>query len=137
MTIFFWNDDLSVRNRFIDNDHRHLIGLLNSVYDAMNEGKGPEVVGPVLDDLIQYTQSHFKREENVMRRLHYAEYAAHKEEHDRLTEKALEMQRKFLSGETKLTVDLLQFLFDWLFDHIIKVDTKLALAIRQEEAESA
>jgi len=136
MTIFFWNANLSVKNRFIDNDHRHLIGLLNVVYDAMNQGKGPDVVEPVLDDLIQYTQAHFKREEKVMLRIRYEGYAAHKEEHDKLTAKVLEMQRRFVAGETKLTVDLLQFLFDWLFDHIMKIDTKLAQAIQQAKSEA-
>lgn len=136
MAIFFWSDNLSVGNRFIDKDHRRLIALLNTVYDAMNQGKGPDVVGEVLDELVQYTQKHFKREEKVMQTIHYAGYAEHKEEHDKLTAKALDMQRKFVSGETKLSVDLLQFLFDWLFDHILKIDTKLAQAIREADEDA-
>ena len=131
MPIFFWNDNLKVKNRFIDSDHRHLVELLNVVYDAMNQGKGPDVLESVLEDLVQYTQAHFKREEDAMQRMQYEGYAAHKEEHDKLTAKVLEMQKRFLAGEVKLTVDLLQFLFDWLFDHIIKIDTQLAQAIKE------
>jgi len=136
MPIFFWNDNLNVKNRSIDSDHQHLVELLNVVYDAMNQGKGPEVLESVLEELVQYTQAHFKREEDAMQRMHYEGFAAHKEEHDKLTEKVLAMQRKFLAGEVKLSVDLLQFLFDWLFEHIIKIDTQLAQAIKEAKLDA-
>jgi hemerythrin-like metal-binding protein len=135
MAVFFWKDQLSVGNTFIDSDHRHLIGLLNDVYDAMYASRGPDILGAVLNDLILYTQEHFKREEDIMQAINYAELSAHKAEHDKLTGEVLEMQSRFLAGETKIMVDLLKFLFDWLFEHIVKIDKKLAQAIRDAESD--
>jgi hemerythrin len=137
MAIFFqWNNDLSVGNTFIDYDHRHLIDLLNNLYSAMIEGKAPDVVGTVLNDLIQYTQEHLIREEIVMHGFRYAEYAVRKEAHDNLTLKVLTLQKKFNDGETELSVELLTFLFEWLFDHIMQKDKKLVEAIQDAKLEA-
>ena len=134
MAFFEWNDDLSVGNTFIDNDHRHFIRLLNNLYNAMDMGRGPDVLGTVLNDLIQYTREHFKREEGVMQDLNYAEFLEHKKEHEKLTRTVLEMQREFIAGETKLAVSLLKYLFDWLFERIMNVDKKLGQAIQHAES---
>jgi hemerythrin-like metal-binding protein len=134
MAFFLWNDDLSVGSTFIDNDHRRLIDLLNDLYNAVGEGRGPDLVGPVLNELVQYTQEHFKREEFVMRDMRYAEFSAHKREHENLTIKVLALRKRYADGETKLSVELLIFLYNWLFNHIMRVDKKLAQAI--EEARS-
>ena len=136
MAFFAWSDDLSVGNTFIDNDHRHLIALLNTLNDAMSEGRGQDVLGIVLNDLIIYTHEHFKREEDVMVQIHYLEYPEHKEAHDRLTNEVLALQKKYTSGETKLTVELLMFLSSWLFEHIMEVDKKLAHAIQDAKNSS-
>lgn len=131
MEFYVWNGNLSVGNTFIDNDHRHLIALLNNLYSAMGEGRGPDVLGPVLNDLIQYTRAHFKREEDVMQGMCYAGFLEHKAEHDKLTTKVFELQKQYIAGEASLSVELLMFLYDWLFEHIMKVDKKLAQAIRK------
>jgi hemerythrin-like metal-binding protein len=129
MTLFFWNEQMSVGNTFIDNDHRHFIRLLNDLYNAMNLGRGPDAVGTLLNDLIQYTREHFKREEEVMLDIDYAKFEEHKKEHEKLTRAVRDMQQEFMAGETKLAVGLLKYLFDWLFEHIMNVDKKLAQAI--------
>lgn len=131
MVMFFWDDNLSVGNAVIDDDHRHLIGLLNNLYKEMSVGKGPAALGLMLNDLVEYTRGHFKREEEVMQRMDYPEFLEHKEEHDKLARQVLEMQKEFVSGEKKLSVVLLKFLFNWLFQHIMQVDKKLAQAIRK------
>jgi hemerythrin-like metal-binding protein len=136
MAFFVWNEDLSVGNTSIDNDHHHFIGLLNNLYNAMDMGRGPDVLGTVLNDLIQYTREHFKREEDVMQDLNYTEFLEHKKEHEKLAITVLEMQREFMAGETRLAVGLLKYLFDWLFEHIMNVDKKLAQAIKQAESET-
>jgi hemerythrin-like metal-binding protein len=131
MAVFFWSNKLSVGNDFIDADHQHWIDLLNQLHTEMNAGKGPEVLGPVLDELVAYTGEHFGREEDVMRQIGFAGYAEHKQAHDDLTREVRELQAKFRAGETRISVTVLKFLFDWLFQHIMTVDKKLAAVIRE------
>ena len=134
MAFFAWDEMLSVGNTCIDNDHHHLIELLNHLHTAVGENKGPDIQESVLSDLIEYTQEHFKREEHMMQAIHYTGLANHKDEHDKLTREVLEMQLKFVAGETNLSSELMMFLFDWLFEHIMKQDKTLAQSIQDAKA---
>jgi hemerythrin-like metal-binding protein len=50
----------------MDNQHRQLVDLLNQLENAMAKGKGKELVGKILSELIRYTQTHFSSEELLM-----------------------------------------------------------------------
>jgi hemerythrin len=136
MTFFNWHENLSVGNKFIDGDHRHLIDLVNQLYDAIDKGRAESVAGRVLDELIQYTKEHFKREEAVMQRIDYAEFSAHKAEHENLTQQVIALREKFQRCEQDRATELLVFLYDLLFNHIIEVDKKLANAIQASASAS-
>lgn len=130
MALFTWSDDLSVGNSFIDGDHKKLIKLVNDFHDAMEQGRGNEVIGKVLNNLIIYTKEHFKREETEMQRIKYPRYLAHKLEHDKLIKEVAELQASFSSGKAMLTMKVSKFLRDWLLTHIMQVDKLLADALR-------
>jgi hemerythrin-like metal-binding protein len=137
VSIFEWNDELSVGDKTIDDDHRHLLALMNSLDDAIGESRGTDVLARILDDLIIYTDEHFKREEKAMQGIRFSGFSEHKHAHDRLTGEVVGLQRKFTSGETKLTVEIMMFLFSWLFEHIMEADKQLGVAIRQAGAAKA
>lgn len=130
MTIFVWDDTLSVGHPFIDIDHRHLVDLVNHLYDEIENGRGQDVAGAVLDELIVYTQEHFKREENVMQKMNYEESAPHKRAHQDLTEKVISLREMLIQGNPNLAVELLVFLYSLLFNHIMQNDQMLGRAIR-------
>lgn len=129
MAYFAWSDDLQVGNSFIDNDHQKLIALVNRLHDAMAQGQGKDILGKILDELIRYTREHFKREEDHMQKIRYADFAAHKQEHDKLIKEVVDLQSKFSAGNGMLTVQVSGFLRNWLVNHIMKTDKKLASAI--------
>jgi len=54
----------------------------------------------------------------------YPEYKAHKAEHAKLTQKAIELQKDFQQGEPVITVEVLGFLRDWIQNHILGTDKK-------------
>ncbi len=130
MTLIVWNDDLSVGNAFIDNDHKKLVKLVNDFHNAMEEGRGNEVVGKVLHNLVIYTKEHFAREEAEMRRIKYPRYLAHKLEHDNLLMEVAELQAGFDTGKAMLTLKVSRFLRDWLATHIKQTDHLLADALQ-------
>ena len=88
----------------------------------MLSGKGREVLGGVLNELIDYTKRHFADEEELMRRHNYPEYSRHKTIHEELTFKVLNLKREFESGTSVLTMDVMTFLQQWLTGHIEKSD---------------
>ena len=129
MALFAWSDDLRVGNTFIDEDHKKLVAMVNSFHDAMDQGRGSEVIGKVLRNLVIYTQEHFGREEAEMQRISYPRYSVHKAEHDKLIREVTALQSGFAKGNTMLSVKISIFLRDWLLNHIKQTDPLLAAAL--------
>ena len=122
MALIVWNDSFSVGIKQIDDQHRKLLGLVNSLFDAMKEGKGKDIMGDILTDLITYTVFHFSTEEIYFKKYRYPDSSKHKQEHRYLTEKATDLKEKFDKGEAIITVEVMQFLKDWLNNHILRTD---------------
>ena len=122
MRLINWEEKYSVKIKDIDDQHSKLIDLINQLHEAMKEAKGKEVVGGIISELVSYTKHHFSAEEKLMKENSYPEYAKHKTEHDNLTNKVVEFQNSYKSGKAPLSMDLMQFLKDWLVNHIMKVD---------------
>ncbi|MGE5571145.1 MAG: bacteriohemerythrin [Rhodospirillales bacterium] len=124
MTIFSWKEEYSIGRSQIDSQHKRLFEIGGRLHQAMAAGKGQEAIAPILDDLIAYTRSHFGMEEALMQTHRYPAFATHRAEHEALTERVLEFRRQFAEGKIALTVDMLQFLKDWLVRHIGEVDRR-------------
>lgn len=133
MTYLTWSNDLAVGNTFIDGDHQKLIDMVNRLHEVMQEGRGKDVLGKVLNNLITYTKEHFRREEDLMQRIGYAGRAAHLHEHEKLLQQVMDLQDKFESGAATLSIQVLHFLRDWLINHIGKSDKALAEVVRTEQ----
>ena len=124
MALIAWNDSYSVKVKQFDDQHKKLVEMLNELHDAMKVGKGKEVLGKVLDRLIQYTATHFAEEEKIMKLHNYNDYERHKIEHNKLVAQVLDVQKQFNSGNATLTTAVLSFLKDWLQKHIQGEDMK-------------
>ena len=122
MSIVEWTDSYSVDIQEIDEQHKCLVEIMNELYTALANKSNRDLVGDVLDKLVDYTKVHFAVEETLMRVFHYEDYEAHKAIHDNIVARVLEYQGKFRAGNDKVGMELLMFLKDWLFDHINKVD---------------
>ena len=112
---------MSVGVKAADDDHKKLIGLLNRLYEAMKSGQGREVVGKVLDDLINYTKFHFAREEDYFAKTGYPA-VEHMKDHRELVKQAEKLQSRYKNGEPALSIETLDFLKDWLTIHIQGTD---------------
>lgn len=125
MPLMTWNEKMSVGVKVLDDDHKRLVALVNELHDALKTGHGKDALGKILDSLVTYTKSHFAREEQFFARTNYPDSAAHKKEHDDLTNQVLQVQAKFNSGaSTGLSLQVMNFLRDWLTNHIQGSDKK-------------
>jgi hemerythrin-like metal-binding protein len=122
MALVTWSDQMSVGVEKFDEEHRHLVTLLNALHARMMMGRGDEVVHDVLDQLVRYARTHFASEETLFRAHNYPQAAAHKKEHDELTAKAMDLQTAVNGGKIYITLPTMNFLKDWLTNHIMKVD---------------
>jgi hemerythrin len=134
MSIFLWKEEYSVDHSEIDTQHKRLFQLADALQAAMLAGKGNAALSKTLTNLIAYTKHHFACEERLMQSHHYPEFARHKALHDELTKRVIEFQKSFTSGRTALTIDLFQFLKDWLTHHIGETDRKVSVYLKTKAA---
>lgn len=124
MELISWKDKYSVNNSIIDLQHKRLIDSINQLHNAMREAKGRVVLQKILNDLVFYTKEHFSTEEKLMQKINYPQFTLHKIEHEKLTREVVELQKKYSSGKTSLSLDVMMFLKEWLNNHILESDQK-------------
>ena len=123
--VFFkWNDNMSVRSEEIDNQHKKLIGLLNEMYTAFMNKQHNERVGPIIDQMASYALYHFETEEKYFAAFHYERSAEHILEHLEFRQKVQEFVEKFKQNNSALTYNVMNFLRNWLNNHILDTDRK-------------
>jgi hemerythrin-like metal-binding protein len=137
MTLMGWGPMLQIGYADIDAQHERLVGLVNQLDDAMRAGHGRDVVGQVLDDLIQYTVHHFAFEERLMDQYEISSSAAHKAEHKTLMADVTSFKATFDAGSAAVSTELMSFLRNWLSNHILKTDKALAKELLAKGAKSA
>jgi hemerythrin-like metal-binding protein len=76
--------------------------------------------------LVAYTATHFAREEEAMQKRAYPDAAAHLAEHEAFRQEIGEFMDRLRAGDTMLTLGVMKFLKNWLTDHILTVDKRLA-----------
>lgn len=121
-----WSEKMSVGNNIIDQQHKKLVQMVNSLFDAMAQGKGDQVLEPTIKELAIYTKTHFDYEEQFMRQIGYPQLEEHQQVHRDLLGKVKGIYDKIAAGEHYSSVTLAGFLKEWLTKHIMGVDQKYA-----------
>jgi hemerythrin-like metal-binding protein len=123
--MFQWNADYAVGVRLIDQEHKRLFTLAESLHQAMLEGQGKAILQDLLANLIAYVSYHFAHEEQLMERIGYPDRPQHGEQHEHLRSKVLALRDRAASGELTMTIEAMQFMVDWL-RHITIADRAIA-----------
>jgi hemerythrin len=124
MALIQWNASLQLGVEEIDGQHRNLVEMINQLDDAMRQGQGKAVLGKIVDGLSNYTATHFKLEEKYFRAFGYPDAGPHASEHDAFVRKVSDFRTGFGKGRLGLSIDVINFLGDWLRQHIQVSDRK-------------
>ncbi len=124
MALIQWDDSFSVKVNEIDLQHKKLISMINELNDAMKDGKGKDVLGKTVSGLINYTSTHFNTEEKYFDQFGYPETINHKNEHSAFVQKVSQFKDGFQKGKLGLSIEVMNFLSDWLKNHIKGSDMK-------------
>jgi hemerythrin len=106
----------------MDEQHTILIGMLNDLYESMMKGQAHQIAGPLLRKLAAYTNEHFVAEELLMAASKYAGLPRHQLLHRELIKQVNDFAARYERGESALNLQLLNFLRDWLTNHIQNED---------------
>lgn len=122
MSFMEWNKDFLTGIKEFDDDHQHLVGLLNKAYDDFIVGSPDDSVLEILNELIKYASHHFVAEEKWLTSISYQKLAEHKHEHDSFTKSVRELQDAFHNGSEHVSLDVLTFLKKWVRSHMLESD---------------
>jgi hemerythrin-like metal-binding protein len=134
--MFEWKSEYAVNIGSIDAQHQMLFAIGRELYAAMSTGQGKAVLGRILGRLVQYTTAHFAHEERLMQLHHYPDFASHKAQHEALIKRVLTFQTEFNAGRATMAVQVLQFLKDWLENHIKGSDFAYAPCLKAQKVAS-
>ncbi|MDE6903769.1 MAG: bacteriohemerythrin [Lachnospiraceae bacterium] len=110
----------------IDEEHKGLFEIINNAYRLVEEntfGDKYDEIMTVIDQLEEYTKVHFSHEEEYMESTSYPHLEAQRRAHDIFLSKLED--KDFGENERDQQAyleDLLDFLFAWLSNHILKMD---------------
>ena len=122
MPLIQWGPRYSVGIDSLDQQHRQLVGYLNDLHEAMNQGQGRQRIDAILDLLVDYTKVHFGYEEELFAQYSYPGAKDHHNKHTYLITRVREFQRKIQSGEGVVMSEVFNFLRNWLLHHICVED---------------
>ena len=125
MSLITWDACLCIGYEPVDEQHMHLVALINQLQYATTLGWGQQIVSYVFDELVDYTQSHFATEECLMKYHVYPAGVHHRQERDELTRQVFELRSQLAAGRPVVTAKVLEFLTAWLTDHILGADMAL------------
>ena len=121
----------------IDDEHRGLFRLVGEVHellkDQWTDDKYFEICD-VIENLKEYASEHFRHEEEYMAKIGHPDLEMQKQQHAQFCEKVNEVDlRAAESDQQALISDLLSYLAEWLYKHIIGSDLLIGKLMTVEE----
>ncbi|MGA2081516.1 MAG: bacteriohemerythrin [Holophaga sp.] len=126
MALIVWDRKLETGHGKIDEQHQSLVEIVNRLHEAMKQGKGRGELEGILVFLKDYTVTHFAMEEELMDLHAYAGAPKHKQIHADLVRQVADLVGKFQARKASLTLEVMNFLEDWLVQHIQGEDYRFA-----------
>ncbi|MDQ6950840.1 MAG: bacteriohemerythrin [Mariprofundales bacterium] len=120
-----WSDVLLLGIDEIDEQHHEFINIINSLYASICDNRERDAVEEIIHNLQEYTAKHFALEEGLLHQYDYPGVTEHTQSHQVEREAFDRMLAKHLQGED-IGQELLNFLRDWLFHHILNTDREYA-----------
>lgn len=129
MAYIQWSPELDTGIAVIDEQHKRIVQYINELQGAQ-EKLDKKAAGDVIDELVDYTISHFAFEESLMEQAGYPYISPHKKVHSLFINKISKFVERFKAGED-VTDDLLNMLQRWLINHIKSEDGDYAATVRE------
>ena len=130
MSLFKWTNAHSVYLPEIDAEHRAIYRLGDELHKAVLAGADSAVLQPILVNLRETTEQHFRHEERLMRAIHYTAFDWHKRQHDAVRKRTKAAARRVAGGDSAAAGELVEFLSEWQRGHMAVADRMMSARLR-------
>jgi len=124
-----WTEKLQLGIPVIDGQHRRIFDYINEIHALTTNDR--QVIGRIVEDLVDYTYSHFAFEEALMEETGYEALAIHKETHHAFRNQ-VDRLRKQHAADENISAELAQLLETWLIQHIQNDDASYGPLVKQQ-----
>ncbi len=128
-----WKNIYSVGVDLIDDQHKKLIELINELQEAQQSGMASLLMEDVFNRLVEYTVYHFSTEEQLFKDHNYPGAKLHNNEHEEFVNKINYLKYQAQDGNLLITLKTLDFLKDWLINHVLGGDQEFGAFINELE----
>ncbi len=94
----------------VDREHDVIVKAMAGLHNAILEGRGAQVIVPLVDLLARFCAEHFEHEEAMMRDCEYAGLDVHAAAHDNLLRAVTDLQRRSREDVLPTIVDTMELL---------------------------
>lgn len=123
-----WTNDLNTGIDVIDRQHQRIVDYINNL-EIAHAQQDLAMIGQVLDDLVDYTLSHFAFEESLQEEAEYKYCKPHKKVHELFVRRVNEYMERFKLGDD-VTAEIHKMLSNWLINHIKRDDADYVSAVK-------
>lgn len=121
-----WKEEYAVGVKDIDEQHKKLFEIAGRIYDLLKHELYTDKYDKILEvitELKDYTEYHFKFEEQYMLSIGYRRYLTHKVEHDDFIEKFNNVNLTEVDeNQDSYIMEILEFVVSWISEHILEKD---------------
>ena len=119
-----WEEKYSVGVKLIDDQHKMMFETINTLIDILGGVPQKNEIDEIISKLVEYKKFHFATEEKYFDDFNYENAEEHKAKHRDFNNKLDELVAKNKDDSIILAFGLIDFLEDWLLDHLITEDQK-------------
>ena len=124
-----WVPEYNTGIDVIDDQHKRILDYINEIVE-ISDGTDRARVKQILDNIIDYTQSHFTFEESLQEEAGYQYRVPHKRVHDLFIKKIETYRDRFEMGQS-IEGELHEVLSQWLINHIQRDDADYVGAVKE------
>ncbi len=130
-----WEERFKTGYKRIDNQHKELVNIINDLYETgvkgdLNNEEVKKSFNEIIKRTIDYATYHFSYEEKIMNAINYSISKDHISKHRAFSLKVVDEVNRYEQGDNLVIKDFINFLKDWLLNHIVLDDKKFVTELK-------
>ena len=130
-----WDNKLKTGYKRIDDQHKELVDIINDLYNVgvngdLNNEETRTSFNSIIRRTIDYATYHFGCEEKIMSAINYSQAKDHISKHRSFSLKVVDEINKYEQGNALVMEDFINFLKNWLLNHILIEDKKFVSEVK-------
>jgi hemerythrin-like metal-binding protein len=122
-----WHQAFDLGLEELDNDHKKLVEYTNELNNLIKQNADNILISKILDNILLHLRAHFNREESILKKIQDEATAnKHHESHEESFNYLSQLRDRYKNEPETISGDrLLNFLHQWIINHIFNHDHKM------------